>query len=559
MKDRVRIVALGGLDERGKSCYIVEVNKDIFVISTGVRFPDRTTPGIDYIIPNFQYIIDNKARVKAYLLPHGHDDEIGALAYLYKDAPAPIYASRVTITMLKNFCKHVGVDAEEFEIHEVDATSTFKVAGREISFFQTSHNIALSSGITIATDGGNIVFTSDYVVENNATKGYQGDMASLSKIAERNKTLALMTASTYANRPGYTAPKYKLRPLIERRVYNAEGRVFIALYTLNFYNIDEVISLAVETHKRIIPYDEPTVTAITAMQSSGQLMIPRENLGSIDDINRYRDQDILVLMLGYHPQIYHKMALLASGQSDNGRQVKLTPKDLFVMAVPADDNEEIEATDAIDELYRSGAQVYNISKKEFYKMHASEEDLKMMISLFKPQYYVPVKGFFKDLLNNAKVAMNTGTGLTHRNIFLMENGLSLIIDNTGAHMLQENIVHGDLMIDGIGVGDVSKIVIEDREKLSQGVVIASVTISKKEKKVIAGPDIQARGVVFARDTEILLREVTKVFMTTLEDGLNNPTYNLEEIKAECQERCFRSIRRISGKEPMVLPLIIELD
>lgn len=559
MKDRVRIIPLGGLDERGKSCYVVEVNQDLFVISTGVRFPDRTTPGIDYIIPNFQFIIDNSKRVKAYLLPHGHDDEIGALAYLYKDAPAPVYASKVTIAMLKNFCSHAGVDTDKFDLHEVEATSTFEVAGREISFFQTSHNIALSSGITIATDGGNIVFTSDYVVENNATKGYQGDMASLSKIAERNKTLALMTASTYANRPGYTAPKYKIRPLIERRVYNAEGRVFIALYTLNFYNIDEVITLAIETHKKIIPYDEPTVNAITTMQSCGQLLIPRENLGSIDDINRYRDQDILVLMLGYHPQIYHKMALLAAGQADTGRPIKLTPKDLFVMAVPADDNEEIEATDAIDELYRSGAQIYNISKKEFYKMHASEEDLKMMISLFKPEYYVPVKGFFKDLLNNAKVAMNTGTGLTHRNIFLMENGMSLLIDSTGAHMLQENITHGDLMIDGIGIGDVSKIVIEDREKLSQGVVVASVTISKKQRKVIAGPDIQARGLVFARDTEILLREVTKVFMTTLEDCLNNPTYDLDEIKAECQDRCFRSIRRMSGKEPMVLPLIIELE
>ena len=557
MNDRIRIVALGGLDERGKSCYTIDIHGDIFVISSGLRFPDRTTPGIDYIIPNFSYLVENKERVKAYFLPHGHDDEIGGLAYLYKDVPAPIYGSKVTIAMMRNFLRHVGVDESSFDFHEVQPSSTFNVAGREISFFQTSHNIALSSGIAINTSYGNIVFTSDYVVENNATQNYLGDMASLSAIAEKHKTLALLTPSIYAERPGYTAPKYKLKPLIERQVENATGRVFIALYSLNFYNIDEVISLAIQTRKKIIPYDDDTTETIRAMQECGQLLIPRENYGSVDDINRYRDQDIIVLMLGYHPKIYHKIALLAAGQTEGGRPIHLKDSDLFINAVPADDNEELEATDALDELYRSGCQVYNITKKEFRKMHASEEDLKMMISLFRPQYYVPVKGFFKDLLNNAKVAMNTGTGLTHKNIFLLENGISLLFDETGGHILQENITHGDIMIDGIGVGDVSRAVIEDREKLSQGVVVISVSVSKATRKVVAGPDVQARGIVFARDGEVLLRDVTKVFMATLEEGLSNGD-SFEEIRELAHERCARTIRRMSGKEPLLIPVIVEI-
>ena len=557
MNDRIRIVALGGLDERGKSCYTIDINGDIFVISSGLRFPDRTTPGVDYIIPNFSYLVENRQRVKAYFLPHGHDDEIGGLAYLYKDVPAPIYGSKVTLAMMRNFLRHVGVDPSGYEFHEVEPSSTFNVAGREISFFQTSHNIAQSSGIAINTSYGNIVFTSDYVVENNATQNYLGDMASLSAIAEKRPTLALLTPSIYAERPGYTAPKYKLKPLIERQVTNALGRVFIALYSLNFYNIDEVISLAIQTKKKIIPYDDDTTETIRAMQECGQLLIPRENYGSVDDINRYRDQDIIVLMLGYHPKIYHKIALLAAGQTEGGRPIHLKDSDLFISAVPADDNEELEATDALDELYRSGCQVYNITKKEFRKMHASEEDLKMMISLFRPQYYVPVKGFFKDLLNNAKVAMNTGTGLTHRNIFLLENGISLLFDETGGHILQENITHGDIMIDGIGVGDVSRAVIEDREKLSQGVVVISVTVSKDTRKVVAGPDVQARGIVFARDGEVLLRDVTKVFMATLEEGVANGD-SFEEIRELAHERCARTIRRMSGKEPLLIPVIVEI-
>ena len=557
MNDRIRIVALGGLDERGKSCYTIDINGDIFVIGSGLRFPDRTTPGIDYIIPNFSYLIENKERVKAYFLPHGHDDEIGGLAYLYKDAPAPVFGSKVTLAMMRNFLRHVGVSDTQFEFHEVSPSCTFKVAGREISFFQTSHNIALSSGIAINTSYGNIVFTSDYVVENNATQNYLGDMASLSAIAEKNPTLALLTPSIYAERAGYTAPKYKLKPIIERNVENAVGRVFIALYSLNFYNIDEVISLAIQTKKKIIPYDDDTTETIKAMQECGQLLIPRENYGSVDDINRYRDQDIIVLMLGYHPKIYHKIALLAAGQTEGGRPIHLKESDLFINAVPADDNEELEATDALDELYRSGCQVFNITKKEFRKMHASEEDLKMMISLFRPKYYVPVKGFFKDLLNNAKVAVNTGTGLNHSNIFLLENGMSLLFDETGGHILQENIPHGDIMIDGIGVGDVSRAVIEDREKLSQGVVIISVSVSKETRKVVAGPDVQARGIVFARDGEVLLRDVTKIFMTCLDEGLNNND-TFETIKEGCHERCSRAIRRMTGKEPLLIPVIVEI-
>ena len=557
MNDRIRIVALGGLDERGKSCYTIDINGDIFVIVSGLRFPDRTTPGIDYIIPNFSYLIENKERVKAYFLPHGHDDEIGGLAYLYKDAPAPVFGSKVTLAMMRNFLRHVGVSDTQFEFHEVSPSCTFKVAGREISFFQTSHNIALSSGIAINTSYGNIVFTSDYVVENNATQNYLGDMASLSAIAEKNPTLALLTPSIYAERAGYTAPKYKLKPIIERNVENAVGRVFIALYSLNFYNIDEVISLAIQTKKKIIPYDDDTTETIKAMQECGQLLIPRENYGSVDDINRYRDQDIIVLMLGYHPKIYHKIALLAAGQTEGGRPIHLKESDLFINAVPADDNEELEATDALDELYRSGCQVFNITKKEFRKMHASEEDLKMMISLFRPKYYVPVKGFFKDLLNNAKVAVNTGTGLNHSNIFLLENGMSLLFDETGGHILQENIPHGDIMIDGIGVGDVSRAVIEDREKLSQGVVIISVSVSKETRKVVAGPDVQARGIVFARDGEVLLRDVTKIFMACLDEGLNNND-TFETIKEGCHERCSRAIRRMTGKEPLLIPVIVEI-
>lgn len=556
MNDKIKIFSLGGLDEDGKNCVVVEINGDIFVVGCGIKFPDKTMPGIDYVIPDFTYLKDHKDHIKAYFLLHGHDDEIGALAYLWADAPAPIYGSLVTLTMLKTFTRHVNMDPARYDLHIVEPSSNFKVAGRDISYFQTAHNIAFSSGIAISTSNGNIVFTGDFVVENNANKNYLHDMNAIARIAER-PTLCLLSESVYASHPGYTAPDYKLAPLIEQTVKDAPGRVFVSLFTSNFYNVDEVIGLAIATHKRIIPFDEETQSTISDMQSCGQFMIPRDNFAPIDDINRYKANDIIVLMLGYGVKLYNKIALLAAGQNE-GKQIYLVADDTFIEACPSNDNTEIEATDALDELYRSSAHIMNIPKKKFLKMHASEEDLKMMISLLKPRYYIPVKGFYKDLLHNAQVALSMGINLNHQNVFLLENGLTWLCENDNAHLLDEKIPHGDVMIDGIGVGDVGTNVIADRQKLAEGVVVLALTVSKSSKKIVAGPDVQMRGLVFIKDADAILRDVSKIFVATVEEGLKDPSYDLENMKQAVYEKCLRAIRRETGKEPMVLPLIVEV-
>jgi ribonuclease J len=556
MNDKIRIFALGGLDEDGKNCGVVEINGDIFVVACGIKYPDKTMPGIDYVIPDFTYLKEHKDRVKAYFLPHGHDDEMGALAYLYRSVPAPIYGSNVTLTMLKIFTKHVNLDSSAYDFHLVKPSSTFTVAGRQVSFFQTSHNIAQSSGIAISTSYGNIVFSSDFVVENNASPNYLHDMAAIAKISEK-PTLALLTESVYASHDGYTAPHYKLTPLIEQTVKDAPGRVFISVFSPNFYNIDEVITLAIASRKKIIPFDEETSETIASMQTCGQLLIPRENFAPIDDINRFRAQDIIVLMLGYGTHLYSKIALLAAGQSEE-KQVRLSQDDTFVVACPGNDNTEIEATDAIDELYRSGCHVLNVPRKSFLRMHASEEDLKMMIGLFKPKYYVPVKGFFKDLLHNAQVALSMGINLSHQNVFLLENGLSCLIDEKGGRLFDEKIPHGDVMIDGIGVGDVGANVIADRQKLAEGVVILALTLSKSRQRIVAGPDVQMRGLVFIKDADAILRDVSKIFVSTVNESIEEDGYDLNAIKQNVYEKCLRAIRRQTGKEPMVLPLIVEV-
>ena len=557
MNDKIRIFALGGLDEDGKNCYVIEINQDIFVVEAGVMQPDKTMPGVDYVIPRYDYLVENKDRIRAYFLLHGHDDEVGALAYIYPDAPAPVYGSHVTLAMLKLFTEHVKKDPKMYDLHVVEPTSTFKVAGRDISYFHTAHNIADSSGMAISTSMGNIIITGDFVVENAADPAFLNDMNAIAQLAEK-PTLALLPESIYAERSGYTAPLYKLTPHIYDAFKNAEGRIFVSIYSNNLYNITEIICLAVKEKRKVACYDAATYDTLKAVQSAGTHAIPRDSFVSTDDILRQRDQDLVILMTGFGSKLFRKIALLASGQNEDKR-IKLKTTDTFVIASPSDDNTEVEYTDAADELFRTGANVTIVPKKNFLRMHASEEDLRMMASIFKPRYYVPIKGFYKSLLHNAMSALSMGINLNHQNVFVVENGMSVLIDETGGRVFDEKIPHGDLMIDGEGVGDVSANVLQDRQKLAEGVVVITLTISKSRRAVIAGPSGQMRGLLVAKDAEGILRESERIALQTAQEFLENPLYSIDEIKQNAYEKILRMIRRTTGKEPMVLPLFVEVD
>lgn len=557
MNDVVKVFTLGGLDENGKNCTVVEIGGDLFVVSCGLKYPDKTMPGIDYIITDAKYLVEHKKQVKAYLLPHGHEDEMGGLAYIYREVPAPIYGSSVSLALFGLFLKSQGFNPHDYEMHKVEATSDFVIDGHRIHFFQTSHSVPASSGVALETSFGNVVITSDFVVENNADPSYLFDMNAIASLGEK-PTLVLLSESIYADHGGYTAPRYKLRPLIEQEIKDAKGRVFISLFLNNCYNIDEVIHLAIETRKKIVPYDQESEEMIKTLQAAGEFKIPRDHYASSEDLNRLRDVDMIVLVLGSGVKLYNKVALLAAGQNET-RKCYLKATDTFIVASPSNDNTELEATDALDELYRSGVKVLNFTRKTLFGMHASEEDLKMMIALLKPRYYLPIKGFYKDLLANAEVALETHTGLNHQNVFLLENGLSAIFDQNGGRLFDEKIPHGDIMIDGSGVGDVGKEVLADRSKLANGVVILAATISRSKQKVIAGPDVQMWGLVYLKESDLLLKEINRLFNSCLNEALKEKPYDLSKLKDEVYEKTLRLIKRQTGKEPMVLPLLLEIS
>lgn len=558
MEDKIRILALGGLDEDGKNLQVVEINDDIFVIECGIRFPDKTTPGIDYIIPDFDYLKKNRQRVKAYILTHGHDDEIGALPYIHKAVPAPIYGSDVTLVMVRSFFEHIRFDASQLDLRIVKPTSDVMIAGRMFHFFHTAHNIAESMGVAIETTLGNIVFTGDYVVENNASDNYLHDMNAIARIAEK-ETVLLMVESNYADRLGYTAPKYKITPLLSQFVEEVKGRMFIALFSRNVYNIDEIINLAVKTRKKIVFYDNETSEIFKDMQKVNQLMIPKNNYVSIEDVNRIRANETIVLMCGFGDRLFKKIATLANGLQED-RRIVLTSDDTFVVAAPASPNVEAIATSAVDDLYRSGVKVKVLGKKDMLKMHASEEDIKMVVATLKPKYYLPIKGSYRHLLANAQLVLGMGLKLSHQNVFVLDNGMVLEISKEGTRILPDLVKVGDLLIDGKGIGDVEGGVILERQKLSDdGVVVLGVTISKSKRVIVAGPDVQMRGFVFLKDADTILKEITKIFLTVINDGLAKSNYRISDLQNNSTDAIIRYIRRANGKNPMVLPLIIEID
>lgn len=557
MADKIRIFALGGLDEIGKNMTAIEINGELFIADAGLKIPDSSVPGIDNIIPDYTYLKENKERIKAFIITHGHDDQMGALPYVYKDIQAPIYATKPTIAMITALTTKLKLD-NKYLFRAIEPSSLVTIGNRKVQFFQTAHSIMGSCGFAIETDQGYIVYSGDFIVEYNINQMFKHDLNALAKIAEKD-VLILMSESSNADKPGYTSPTHRITPHLLRPFQEAKGKIFVALYTNSIYNLTETIRLAVAMKKKIIFYkNKETQDLVGTLNSLGEPLVNKASLGTVEDILRIRTQDIVVILLGHREDLFHEIEMLGTGECED-RLVRLNPQDTFIVAAPPVNGIETMATAAIDELYRTGAQILNISRKMLASMHAQEEDLKTMISLLKPKYYLPLRGEYRHLLANAKVALGMNMNYSHLNTFILDNGMILAIESGKAKVLESSIHVGDLMVDGIGVGDVGGAVIDDRQKLSDdGVIIMALAISRVDKKIVAGPDIQMRGFMFVKDSEVLLKELTRILIDNVESCLASGQ-RLEEIKSLVHEKALRSVRKETGKDPMILPLIVEIN
>lgn len=558
MSDTIRIVCLGGQDEVYKNMTCIEINNDIFVIEAGIKFPDKTKPGIDYIIPKFDYLLENKARIKGYFLTHGHDSMIGALPYIIEKIPAPIYCTDLTREFLLGFCVHNSLSSDKLQFQLVEPDDDLIVANRKIQLFSTCCSFAKSFGISISTDQGNIIFISNNVIDNNLDKGFTFNSKRLSKIVEKD-TLVLLCDSVYAQRPGYTNPNNKVLSQIAKHIATAQGRIFIAIDAPDQYNLVNTIYFALKMHRKLVIYDAVTKETIANLVKTGQLNLKKENLASIDDVNRIRAQELLILMVGFNKGLLSKISLLAKHQNDN-RILSLNDTDTFIFAGHKTPENEIMISNTLDDLHRNNCKIIPVDQSKFLRTHSSEEDIKTIISLVQPKNYVPIAGTFKLLLANAKIALNTNVGLNHTNVFIIENGQVLVFNEQKGKILEQKIIAGEAMVDGKSVGEITNEMLENRQRLAdEGVVILAATISKSKRKIVYGPDIQTRGLIYVKEKNSLMTDLYRVFEYNINNEIVKPTYSIPAIEHSVKDSVFRVVKRATLKSPIIIPIVCEIE
>ena len=556
MSDIVKIFALGGLDEDGKNMFIVEINDDIFVLEAGIKYPESSMPGIDIIIPDLAYIEENKSRVKAYIITHGHDDNMGSLSYALKAAPAPVYCSSVTASMLKdNFRRYR--ENPKLDLHIVESSGGANIAGRKFKFFSTSHSVAQSFGVAIDTTQGYVVYSGDFIIDCGSFDNFKTDLNAIAKIAEK-KVLCLMAESIASEKPDFTSPNHKLTPLISRHIQEFNGRIVIALYTQNLYSMQEVINLGIKNRKKILILNPDQENLINSFNIPGLLEIPERYKATLEDLHKEDQSDLLIVVASHGEKLFRMLEKVANEEyQDKG--LVLDDKDLVIMAAKSVPGVEVIAVDVLDQIYRTGAKVVNITSKQISSMHAREEDLKTLLSILRPKYYLPVKGYYKELIANANIANNMKIGLNHNNILVFDNGMVAKFENGKVIPGQQPVHVGELMVDGLGIFDTGSVVINDRTKLADdGVIILGVTVDACTKEIIAGPDVQTRGLVFVKDSDYLIKEIANIYIDTVTEILSNDHYDYNEKRVAIRDKVSKYVRKEIGKDPLILSMIVEI-
>ncbi len=562
MADKIKVFALAGLDEDGRDCYVIEINNDIFVIDCGQTLPDKTIPGVDALLPNFDYLIKNSARIKAYIITHGHDESMGALRHIYKYAPAPVYCTRTTMTIMEGQLAIYDQQKLHYDFKIINPSDDIIIANRRVRFFQTCHNAANSCGVAISTSLGNIVFTGDFIINFAAEESnYKFDLSMANEIA-KEETLLLMAESKNADKKGYCSPKHRSADLLDSS-FKAGKRLFVTCYWQNMYRIREIIRLLKKYGKKIFCYDSYTYTIMNQIvAATGTGSLTTSDFIKKEDFLRIKKNDLVILLVGQNDDIFKEIFSLVNNTNADKR-IKIEPDDIFInTAVPRPSFETI-ATRAMDMVYRTNCEVVWLKNKDVSAMHANEDDIRFIINLFKPKYYLPVRGNYTKIMDNAKLAVSLGVGLNHMNVFVLDNGMQLIFEENKRPVVLPNEVTGidvsPTLVDGKGVTRYDEEIIESRLKMGvDGAVVIASTISNKEKRIIAGPDCQMRGFVYVKEAEPLLKSITQIYTEEI-NGCLKKGGDIEATKNTIKDRIRWFIKRENGREPLIEPIVIVVD
>lgn len=552
---KIKIFALGGLGENGKNMYCVDIDNKLFILDAGSKYPTHELFGVDSIIPDFSYLEKNKKRIVGIFLSHGHRDHIGAVPKLLKIMNIPIYASYFTLAILKDSMVDQGLNIEKFSFFEVSSAQTLKFGNIEIDFYRVTHSIPESLGIAISTVDGVIVYAPDFTFDQNVKGVYKTEFEKLSKIAGKN-VLAILIESLGAERIGYTHNTEELDYAVNQAFYQAKNRIIVSAFSTDLVRIQKIIDIALKYERKIVIIGRKTQRIVDIAVNLDYLKIPEGKLISlrfIDDKNKNELKDAVVLVTGERHEPFYMLQRMVKKLD---RLIHINKDDTIILMTPPIPGTEKIAARTLDVLYRYDTNIVKINKSILPPSHASSEDIKLLINILNPKYIIPVIGEYRH-----QYAMNhlcIQHGYSEKNVFVMDNGVVLNIQDGKVVNSNEKVSCGDVLVDGILDGDLSDIVLRDRELLSQdGVLLIIANIDARKKTVVTTPEIVSRGFIFMKENEELIKEVENIFYKVSEKIMVGKYIDWRVFRDALRDDISKHLYRVTKRRPIIIPVLID--
>lgn len=550
----IKIIPLGGVRENGKNLYVVEVDKDIFILDCGLMYPESELYGIDVVIPDFSYLEENRDRIAGVFLTHGHEDALGALPYFLQKFKVPVFGSEFTIALAELYVSKDNKIKNFSDYHIVDENTEIEFNNAVIRFFKTTHTIPDSLGIIVKTNEGSIVYTGDFKFDQSANPAYRTDFAKLGDIGKDN-VLALLSDSSEAESYVENVSDLKVSEEVLETFQNTDGRIIVAAVASNILRIQQVLDAAYRSWRKVFITGKNLEEIVETALKLKKIQLPSEDLiVNVKEIDKYNDEEIVVLETGSTGEPIQTLQRMSKG---NHPQVNIKEGDLVYIVTSPSNKMEVFLAKTENMIYRAGGTVQKITDNLKASGHATPNDLKLLINLIQPRYFIPVQGEYRMLAAHAELAHEVG--MSYKNIIIPGKGDVIEYKKERIHMSGQ-VSASDTMVDGIGIGDIGNIVLRDRKLLSEdGIFIAVVTIDRRKRKIVSGPSVMTRGFVYVKENTQLIEQSSEVVREVVQKNVEHNEFEWGTLKQEIRDALSKFLFDRTRRRPVILPIIMEAN